>query len=156
MICLSCQSAINSWCYDVCNVISFKAISQVLVPEVWYKCVLVSNRIYWLCISFILLRVSLETNMQCALVSSWRHVTWQTIMCNLFYRLWSYLDMSSGCGGWLWVLCTAAATDHIFCTKLLWRVWQCWCNAECRWYIDMLLSDPKGIREKRETRIWIW
>lgn len=45
-----------------------------------------------------------------------------------------------GGGGWLWILCQEAAGDAFFCTKLLWRVWQCWGHDECGWDSNVFFS----------------
>jgi diadenosine tetraphosphatase ApaH/serine/threonine PP2A family protein phosphatase len=38
---------------------------------------------------------------------------------------------SLGGGGWLRVLCSSSVGYPIQCSKLLWRVRQCWCHDEC-------------------------
>jgi len=50
-----------------------------------------------------------------------------------------------GCRRWLWVLCEASIGHFIFCTKLLWRVWQCWSNDVCWRNSNVLIPDFKGM-----------
>lgn len=47
---------------------------------------------------------------------------------------------SPGCRGWLRVLCQTSTGDVIFCSQLLWRVWQCWLHDERRRNFDVFLS----------------
>ena len=58
--------------------------------------------------------------------------------------------MKSPSGGWrrLWVFCKEAVSHSVFCTQLLWRVWQCRRHDECGWDPHVFLPDFKACREK--------
>lgn len=59
-----------------------------------------------------------------------------------------------GCRRWLWVLCKASIGHFIFCTKLLWRVWQCWSNDVCWRNSNVLIPDFKGMMVKLISISW--
>lgn len=45
-----------------------------------------------------------------------------------------------GGGRWVWIFCSSTAGNFILCTKLLWRLWQCWRNDDDWWRFIMFLS----------------
>lgn len=45
----------------------------------------------------------------------------------------------SGRGRRIWVFCEKAIGYVIFRSKLLWRVWQCWCYDECGWDFNVFV-----------------
>ena len=66
--------------------------------------------------------------------------------------IWIVYVSPSGGWRWLWVFCKEAVSHSVFCTQLLWRVWQCRRHDECGWDPHVFLPDFKACREKEAQR----
>lgn len=66
------------------------------------------------------------------------------------------LDLQSASSRWRWIriLCKTTIGYIVFGTKLLWGIWQCRCNDECRRNALVLFSNSETSRKEAKVRIW--
>lgn len=70
-------------------------------------------------------------------------------------KAWSWLGVSrtSSSGGWIRILCKAAARYTLFSAQLLRWIWQRWCHDERRWNAHVLFPNPETGGEEVKIRL---